>query len=103
MSCDEIQELLSDLIDDELSAGARSGVEAHVASCERCAGAYRALKRTVRFVRSNADPELLPGTPGGNYLQFTRGLMDADRPRGRRTEVIDRVFPDLRRTDGGAS
>ncbi len=54
MTCDEIQELLSDLLDDELAAGARAGVQAHLASCERCAGAYRALSRTVRFVRTNS-------------------------------------------------
>ncbi len=103
MSCDEIQELLSDLLDDELSAGARAGVEAHVASCERCAGAYRALKRTVRFVRSNAPTSLPPGTPGDTYMRFTRGLMDETAARGGETEIIDRAFPGLRDTNGGAS
>lgn len=76
MNCEEIEELLSDLLDDELAEGARAGVQAHVDTCERCGPTYRALKRTVRFVRSNSRPELLPETPGGVYHDFTRALVD---------------------------
>lgn len=76
MNCDEIEELLSDLLDDELAEGDRTAVQAHVDACERCTATYRALKRTVRFVRANANPELLPGTPGGVYQEFTRALVD---------------------------
>jgi anti-sigma factor RsiW len=76
MSCDEIQELLSDLIDDELQEGARAGVEAHLSSCDDCARFYRQLKRTVRFVRANARADLRPGTPGGAYALFTRAMVD---------------------------
>jgi anti-sigma factor RsiW len=76
MNCDQIEELLSDLLDDELPDGARAGVEAHVAACERCTAAYHALVRTVRFVRSNANVTLEPGTPGGQYYAFTRAMMD---------------------------
>ena len=76
MTCDQIEELLSDLIDDELPAGARAGVEAHIASCDRCARSYRALERTVRFVRANSRPRLAPHTPGGIYADFTRAISD---------------------------
>jgi anti-sigma factor RsiW len=76
MTCEQIQELLSDLLDDELSAGARAGVEAHLESCGGCAEAYKKLRRTVRFVRANAGPELAPGTPGGLYALFSRAHMD---------------------------
>ena len=63
MNCDEAGELLSELLDDELPEAARAGVEAHVASCERCAGEYRKLARTVRFVRANVSQG--PRTPMG--------------------------------------
>lgn len=76
MNCDEIEELLSDLLDDELADGARAAVQAHVDGCARCGATYRALKRTVRFVRSNSKPELLPETPGGVYHDFTRAIVD---------------------------
>jgi anti-sigma factor RsiW len=76
MNCEQIEELLSDLIDGELAEGARSGVESHLASCENCTSAYRKLRRTVRFVRANAEPELAPGTPGGLYALFSRSHMD---------------------------
>ena len=76
MTCDQIEELMSDLIDDELAAGVRTGVEAHLASCERCAKSFRALERTVRFVRANSRPRLASHTPGGVYADFTRALAD---------------------------
>jgi anti-sigma factor RsiW len=55
MNCGEANALLSELLDDELPEAARAGVEAHVASCERCAGDFRKLARTVRFVRANVS------------------------------------------------
>jgi anti-sigma factor RsiW len=101
MNCDEIEELLSDLMDDELAEGARAGVEAHLASCERCAATYRALRRTVRFVRANADVALLPGTPGGVYQQFTRAMADGGYGRGA-ADVIGDALPGGAQTDGGS-
>jgi anti-sigma factor RsiW len=76
MNCEQIEELLSDLIDGELADGVRTGVEAHLASCADCQAAYKKLRRTVRFVRANAEPELSPGTPGGLYALFSRSHMD---------------------------
>lgn len=76
LDCAQIDELLSDLLADELSEGARAGVQAHLATCERCATSYRAMKRTVRFVRAHSRVPLDPGTPGGAYSDFTRAMMD---------------------------
>ena len=76
MNCDQIEELLSDLIDDELSDNARAGVEQHLASCERCAAAYKQMKRTVRFVRANASTPIVSGTAGAWYADFTRAITD---------------------------
>ena len=91
MTCDEIQELLSDLIDDELPQGARAGVEAHVASCGECATYFKQLKRTVRFVQANSDATLTPGTAGATYAQFTRSLVDPS---------FERTQEEIRRTSG---
>ena len=77
MSCNEIDDLLSDLLDGELTPEARGAVELHLKSCEACAASYKQLKRTVRFVRANSDAPLAPGTPGGLYALFTRSHMDS--------------------------
>jgi RNA polymerase sigma factor (sigma-70 family) len=76
LSCDEIDELLSDLLAGELPHTTAAGVQAHLASCERCAASYKAMKRTVRFVRAHQDVRLTPGTPGGNYMEFSRALVE---------------------------
>jgi len=83
MRCDEIDELLSDLIDDELAEGARAGVEAHLAACERCAASYRKLTRTVRFVRRNGRVALTPGTPGAAYEDFIYSITEPSSQRVR--------------------
>lgn len=92
MTCAQIEELLSDLIDDELGAGARTGVEAHLASCAECAAAYRALKRTVAFVRANASVDFVPGTPGERYRDFTRAMMDETDDRSPEQILLGGVF-----------
>jgi anti-sigma factor RsiW len=76
MTCEQIDELLSDLLDGELADATQRAVEFHLQSCDACTASYKRLKRTVRFVRANSDPALAPGTPGGLYAQFTRSHMD---------------------------
>jgi anti-sigma factor RsiW len=76
MTCDQIEELLSDLLDGELADGVTAAIERHLATCERCSTEYKKLRRTVRFIRANAAPELRPGTPGGLYALFSRSHMD---------------------------
>jgi len=78
MNCDQIEELISDLIDGELSETARAGVLGHIAVCERCAAFYRQVKRTVRFVRANAAPVPEPGTPGERYAGFIRAISERE-------------------------
>ena len=94
MSCDEIQELLSDLLDDELTEGARAGVESHLAACERCAASYKKLRRTVRFVRANSAGNFAPGTNGALYSDFTRALVDDDFKAERNRILRNEVFGD---------
>ncbi|HEY8172030.1 MAG TPA: zf-HC2 domain-containing protein [Dehalococcoidia bacterium] len=97
MNCEAVEELMSDLIDGELSDEARAHVEQHMASCDRCASSYKQLVRTVRFVRSNADVELVPGTPGGWYAEFTRSMTDDTFGRSTLEVLLDgaRLTQDL--------
>ena len=92
MDCDQIEELLSDLIDDELAAGARAGVEAHVASCGRCGETYRQLRRTVRFVRANAAHDAKPGEAARVYEGFIRAVVTAGDDRAAKGLLRDAGF-----------
>ena len=63
MTCDEAEILLHALIDGELDAGHAREVEAHLASCARCAAAardYREMKKALAQggLRYTAPPEL---------------------------------------------
>ena len=83
MNCDAAEELISELIDGELPEATRSEVEAHIDACERCGPLAKQMQRTVRFVRTNSRTMLTPNTPGGNYMEFTRALVDdAERRTG---------------------
>lgn len=92
LNCDQIDELLSDLLADELPQAARTGVEAHLTACEHCTVAYGAMKRTVRFVQAHANVPLDPGTPGGQYAEFTRATMDNDYGRQPVDVIAEVVF-----------
>jgi len=92
LDCAQIDELLSDLLADELPQAAREGVVAHLGSCARCSASYRAVKRTVRFVRAHAAVPLEPGTPGGQYSAFTRATMDSDYGRQPVDVIADVAF-----------
>ena len=96
--CNEIDELLSDLLADELPHAARGGVEAHLAACGGCAASYRAMKRTVRFVQAHAGVPLEPGTPGGQYSEFTRATMDSGYGRQPVDVIADVAFGKKGRT-----
>ncbi|HYM15235.1 MAG TPA: zf-HC2 domain-containing protein [Dehalococcoidia bacterium] len=76
MTCTETRDLLSDYIDDDLAAGARSHVEAHLAGCEGCRSRQRALRRTVRFVQTHASALPDVTRPGATYARFTRAIVD---------------------------
>ena len=71
MKCIEAEALMSELLDGELAEDAARGVSGHIDACEGCAREYRALQRTVRFVRANAGTQFAPGSPGAAYNDFT--------------------------------
>jgi anti-sigma factor RsiW len=78
-------------LDGALGADEAAALEAHVASCDACAAYYKRLKRTVRFVQTNSDVALTPGTAGATYAQFTRSLVDPS---------FERTQEEIRRKSG---
>lgn len=100
-ACAQVEALQSDFIDDQLAAEARSGVELHVASCAKCAKSLRAMKRSVRFVRTNGRVEIVPRSPGGAYHEFTRAMSDPAYPRSPTETMLvelSRLDPELLNT-----
>ncbi len=75
MTCDQADELMSDLIDDDIAESDRAALTAHVSGCPACAVSLKQLQRSVRFVRTNGSVPLREGTPGAQYMEFTRSMM----------------------------
>lgn len=84
MTCDDADLLISDLIDDEIAPGDRDALMAHIDACGNCATTLRQMRRSVRFVRANSI-DLRDGTPGAQYMEFTRAMVAPDDPR----DVVD--------------
>ena len=80
MICEDAELLISDLIDDDIADADRDALMAHVATCDACANTLKQMQRTVRFVRANSV-DLRPGTPGAQYMEFTRAMVAPDDPR----------------------
>ena len=61
MTCHQVVELMTDYLDDALSAGDRARFEEHMAGCDGCR-AYLAQLRTTREVVGRLAEESLPKT-----------------------------------------
>lgn len=57
MRCEEVQERLSALIDEQLNQQERGQVQSHLMTCETCAREYQELRRFVEFCRQLESPE----------------------------------------------
>ncbi|GBC94228.1 hypothetical protein HRbin16_00009 [bacterium HR16] len=57
MRCEEVQERLSALIDEQLSQTEREQVLQHLYACEACSREYQELRRFVEFCRQLEAPE----------------------------------------------
>ncbi|MEJ5251352.1 MAG: zf-HC2 domain-containing protein [Chthonomonadetes bacterium] len=57
MRCEEVQERLSALIDEQMSQQEREQVQNHLMACEACSREYRELRRFVEFCRQLEQPE----------------------------------------------
>ena len=80
MDCAAFDERLADYLEGDLDFAARREVEAHVASCARCA----ALLRDVEHIRVSAAelPELTPSTDlwGGIARRIDTPVLPLTRP-----------------------
>lgn len=92
MKCSTAEELISELIDGELPEATRADVQAHIDQCATCGPLAKQMQRTVRFVRANSRTMLTPGTPGGNYMEFTRALVDEREVRTGEDVARERGF-----------
>ncbi|HSK28615.1 MAG TPA: zf-HC2 domain-containing protein [Candidatus Limnocylindria bacterium] len=87
MRCEEAQELITGLVDDELSSAERGGIGSHLADCPDCRGQWEretALKNDVR--RASAAviaPQVL-------RTQIENQLNPAGSARAARRETLDR-------------
>jgi anti-sigma factor RsiW len=99
MTCDEIDELLSDYVDDELGEETRGRVAAHLASCAGCAAELRKLRRTLRFVRANGAVDPSRRAAGANYADFTRSLVDAEAARSTGEVLLEWLSGDRAKGD----
>lgn len=57
MRCEEVQERLSALIDEQMSQQEREQVQHHLMTCEACSREYRELRRFVEFCRQLEQPD----------------------------------------------
>ena len=62
MTCDEAEILLHALIDGELDAGHAREVEAHIASCARCAAAARDYTEAITTLEALQKAGAIEGT-----------------------------------------
>lgn len=92
MNCAQVDELLSEFIDGELDPAESARVQSHLDSCGECAATHKQLLRTVRFVRSNADVDIVPGTTGALYSAFTRSHADPASPLRTRDVIREGGF-----------
>lgn len=94
MRCEDAQELITAMVDEELPGAERSAVEVHLGECPRCALIYReesALKEKIRELAASvsapadlrgrilADLRALPGEgrPGRSWLEWFRPARSA--------------------------
>jgi hypothetical protein len=81
MSCHDVRERLSDLVDDALEAEARAQVDAHLAGCADCRRELDRLRATVSLLRAVERPH----APAG----FVDRVLEAARPIPRHRRVRD--------------
>ncbi len=60
ITCPEVVELLSGLIDGELPAPLRARVEVHLASCDGCSMILDELRETIRLTGELTEADLSP-------------------------------------------
>lgn len=77
MNCDQIQEHLSEYLDDRLDGGGRRAIEDHLASCPRCLPEVKLLSDAIKGVAGL--PEMEP-PPGFSDRVMTRIRKETEKP-----------------------
>lgn len=62
MTCREVVELLSELLDEALAPDARARVEAHLAACRDCRAHLAQLRWTIGALAELREDEVSPAT-----------------------------------------
>lgn len=61
MTCDEIREVMNELVDGEIPEDRRAGIDAHLAACEDCLALVTTLRLTCQIYREEGLAEVPPG------------------------------------------
>jgi putative zinc finger protein len=83
VTCQEIRELFSGRVDDALSAGERTQLDAHLATCAECTAEWQRFERTVGLLRAVGPARapagfvdrVLAARPRPWYRRLARGLL----------------------------
>jgi anti-sigma factor RsiW len=78
MICRHVRSLLSDYLDGELNEDASQQMREHLDGCAPCAGRYRALRRTVRFIQAKGRVDVPADSPERTAERFYAALMSPD-------------------------
>lgn len=81
MTCEEAAELITGLVDHELSGIERSQVEEHLGACQACQLAYRREREVKSLVQTGLSAIVAPSSLEAR-LQEAYGMREAMRPPG---------------------
>lgn len=110
MNCEEAQELITALVDKELSDQEQTSIESHLKNCPRCRFIYeqeQGLKREIRAVGARlrapaelrskilSDQRIFPATPGspGIWMERIWSVWPLPRPALALTLVVVLILP----------
>ena len=79
MTCEEVRELLSSYIDENLDPGTRAAVERHIESCMECEAELAGLRHTVDILRSFEEVEV-PETFRASLMEKVREIEPVRAP-----------------------
>ena len=74
MDCDKCHNLLSDLIDDELSGDERRRLDSHIEECAVCNHTHADLDRIIRVARQNNEDSFAPQDSGALWLRIRESI-----------------------------
>lgn len=88
MRCEDAQELITAMVDQELAGAERSAVEVHLGECPRCASVYREESALKDEIRQLAATVTAPADLRGRILADLGALPGEGRPKRSRLEWL---------------